>query len=336
MEPGLTVLQSFPEPRSTTNPYLHMLGDALAATDGLSVLTFSWRAALRGRYDVLHVHWPEILLRGTTRPRTAARRLFAALLALRLHVGRTPVVRTLHNVRPHTAASRTERFLLWALLRRTTAVVRLNEDTPVPDGVAAGTVLHGHYRPWFAARPHAEREPLRAVFVGLIRPYKDVPGLLTAFAETAAELPGARLEVAGQPADPALDEELTTLAAADPRVSTDLRFLDDDALVRAVTRAELVALPYQEMHNSGAALMALSLDRPVLVPDNPVSRRLAAEVGPGWVHRYDGPLTGRVLADALRAAAGGPAGRPDLSAREWDRAGVEHLAVYRQALAARR
>jgi hypothetical protein len=99
-----------------------------------------------------------------------------------------------------------------------------------------------------------------------------------------------------------------------------------------VTEAELVVLPYRDVHNSGAALLALSLDRPVLVPDNEVTAELAAEVGPGWVHRYDGELTAETLRRALSAVREERrAPRPDLSGREWDGAAAAHVAVYRQA-----
>src|SRR3712207_2143920 len=130
---------------------------------------------------------------------------------------------------------------------------------------------------------------------------------------------------------PILGAELAAAAAADPRVSVSLGFLADDDLVAEVTAAELVVLPYREMHNSGGTLAALSLDRPVLVPDNPVNEQLAAEVGPGWVHRYAGELTAGHLVDAVTALrAAPPAAPPDLSGRDWDRVGEAHAAAYRQ------
>jgi beta-1,4-mannosyltransferase len=114
-----------------------------------------------------------------------------------------------------------------------------------------------------------------------------------------------------------------------------LSFLDDEQLVHEITSAELVVLPYWEMHNSGATLTALSLDRPVLVPDNEPNRRLSNEVGPGWVFRYAPPLTGEHLLTALeevRAAA--RSAEPDLRQRDWQLAGQAHLAAYHRAVAA--
>lgn len=61
--PGpIVVLQSFRTPRPTTNPYIVMLGETLRTTPGVVLLNFSWRRALFGRFDVFHVHWPEILV----------------------------------------------------------------------------------------------------------------------------------------------------------------------------------------------------------------------------------------------------------------------------------
>ncbi len=67
-------------------------------------------------------------------------------------------------------------------------------------------------------------------------------------------------------------------------MSSALGFAPDADLVREISMSEMVVLPYRFMHNSGAVLLALSLDRPVLVPDNEVNRLLEIEVGSDWVH----------------------------------------------------
>ena len=72
-------------------------------------------------------------------------------------------------------------------------------------------------------------------------------------------------------------------------------------LAREILESELVVLPFVEMTNSSSMILALSLDRPVLVPRLPVTEELAAEVGPGWVLIYDGELDAAALAGALAA-----------------------------------
>jgi hypothetical protein len=140
------------------------------------------------------------------------------------------------------------------------------------------------------------------------------------------------LRIGGKPSTDELARQLTELADGDDRIELTLRFLADAELVDIVCSAELVVLPYREMHNSGGVLTSLSLDRPVLVPSNEVTERLAVEVGDGWVWRYDGELTPELMLDTLeRVQRGDRSERPDLSRREWDDAGRAHLAAYRRA-----
>ena len=76
----IRVLQSFPTPRPTTNPYIVMLARSLQSEPGIAMSTFTWKRALLGRYDVFHAHWPEILVSGHSPVKTAVRQLFTILL----------------------------------------------------------------------------------------------------------------------------------------------------------------------------------------------------------------------------------------------------------------
>lgn len=328
--PALIVQQSFPRPRPTTNPYLVMLGRSIARQPGVGVRLFSWRSALTASYDVFHVHWPEILVSGHSPLKKLARQALTLLLVARLAVLGVPIVRTVHNLELPDGISRRERWLLRIIDRRTALVVVLNDETPRNPDVPTELIPHGHYRDWFESFERPARERGRVSFVGLVRRYKGVEDLVRSFRGVASD---ATLHVAGRPSTPEIARELEGLAKADDRVTLDLRFLDDHDLVDAVDRASLVVLPYRHMHNSGTALTALSLDRPVLVPDNEVTSRLGDEVGAGWVHRFDGELTAADIEQALASAETlAPDARPDLSAREWQTQGERHVAAYRRAI----
>lgn len=332
---GLVVLQSFPDPRPTTNPYIVMLADSLRATPGVELRTFSWRRALLGRSDVFHAHWPEILVSGRNAPRALVRQGLFVLLMAKFTVTRTAIVRTAHNLELPSGISRRERLLLQWFDRRTTLRILLNPTTPVPVGSATATILHGHYRDWFGRYPKTAPAPGAVGYFGLIRRYKGVDELLDVFREVPGD--DLRLTVGGKPSTDELAAAVRERAERDPRVSVDLRFLTDEEIVALVSSASLIALPYREMHNSGGALTALSLDRPVLVPENAATDALAAEVGAEWVHRYAGELTPAALATALDAVAAGlPEGRPDLTGHEWSSAGEQHREAYRRAVALRR
>lgn len=328
-----TVLCSFPEPRPTTNPYIVQLARALRATDGIELRTFSWRRALFGRVDVFHAHWPEILVGGAPGPKKHARQVLFALVLLRLRLRRTAIVRTVHNLHLPDGISPAERALLTWFDRWTDHHVVLNESTPVPGDRPCTLVLHGHYRDWFAGLPRRRPVPGRLAFVGKVRRYKGTEALIEAF--RCLDDRRMSLTVSGAPTSHRLAAQLRALTGDDPRIRLRLRFVPDADLVAAVTEAELVVLPYRHMHNSGGVLTALSLDRPVLVPDNVVNRRLAEEVGPGWVHLFQGELHAADLAralDAVRADAVLRQGyRPDLSRREWAAAGARHAEAYERA-----
>jgi beta-1,4-mannosyltransferase len=324
------VLTSNREPRSTTNPYITMLTAALRRTPGLEVVTFSYPAALFGRYSVVHLHWPETIvgLGGRRLTGRLARAALATLFLVRLTLARTAVVRTVHNVEPPADADRLQRALLRWFDGLTTHRIVLNDRTACPGPTTV--IPHGHYRDWYTGTRTAT-VPGRLQYVGLVRRYKGVEGLVEAFRSVADD--SLTLDVAGATSSPELAATVTALADGDPRVNLRFDFLSDDELVAAVTSAELVVLPYRFMHNSGTVLAALSLDRPVLVPDTPVNADLAAEVGPGWIHSFAGELTAGALESALSAVRAPRAPSPNLGAREWDNAGQAHLDVYRAALA---
>lgn len=330
-EPRLLVLESFKRPQKTTNPYICMLLAALRQV--CDVDCFSWREALFGKYDVFHVHWPDVLIRGGRRSRIMFRRLAFAALLLRLSFNKIPIVRTVHNPAPHEGASKIDAWLLDRLDRMTTSWIRLNPYTAeLGDGEMA-TILHGHYRDWFPADSSVTPDPCRLIYFGHIRRYKGTVPLLKAFASLPD--PSLRLSVNGSPHPAELRKEVETVAVADSRVELNLSHIDDDDLAREVRRSAIVVLPYKETHNSGALLLALSLDRPVLVPENEITLALGREVGAGWVLTYSGELTSADLASGLSAVARprpDRLARPDLSQREWALVGEQHLEVFERAI----
>lgn len=331
----LTILESVRAIKSTTNPYIVQLIESLRKVPNVKVRMFSYRTAILGRYDVYHVHWPEVNFGGHKRLGRVSRRLLATLFLARLMLTRTSVVRTWHNLERPQGLSRYDHFLLDSFERMTTLRIGLNEDTPFPkDGKLSTVIRHGHYRDWYAGQQHWECTLGRIGFAGAIRRYKGVEDLVSAFMELDA--PGLTLHIAGRPSTVDLETQLTNIAKGDDRVSFEFKFLDDSEFVREITRAELVVLPYRHMHNSGIVLACLSLGRPVLVPDNDVNRKLAAEVGCRWLYFFEGTLTAEALREAIEGLRSVPPEEPpDLHQREWGAAGVDHVVAFRRAIEAR-
>lgn len=295
---------------------------------------FSWKSAILGRYDVFHAHWPELTIRGKSPMRRFMRRRYMDVFLLRARLLRTPIVRHLHNVEPHESGDAAERRSLRRFDRATDLYIRLNPTTLPPTNRPVVTALHGHYRDAYARHPFPEPETGRLLYFGIIRPYKGVDALATAF--SAIDDPALRLRIVGSPSvgqRPIIEAH----CARDARITSMLRYVTDAELVDEVGRAEMVILPYQEMHNSGAILVAMSLGRPVLAPRTPSNSALSDEVGSGWVLEYDGDLTPEVILAGLEEVRRGRrSAAPDLHERDWEFVGVIIEYAYRQAIARRR
>jgi len=138
--------------------------------------------------------------------------------------------------------------------------------------------------------------------------------------------------VVGQPT-PGWRAVVERACKLDHRISAVLDFVPDDVLAQEICEAELVVLPFREMYNSATILLALSLDRPVLAPRTPANELLNDEVGPAWIHLYDGELTAAGLVTALHQVRAIPRQqRPRLSQRDWETVGRRHREAYLRAL----
>ncbi len=323
------VLQSYAAPSAQTNPYIVQLHESLAAAPGVEITPFSWRTALLGRYDVFHAHWPEALIERRGAVSTVGRRTLFSLFLARMALSRVPVVRTMHNIELPQGISRLETELLMFTDRLTKMRILLNEFTPVPVGAKTTLIEHGHYRDWFAKYPSFDPVGGRVLFFGKVRRYKNAEGLIRAFRGLDSD--ELSLHVVGSASSDELAHSLRSAAGKDPRITLDLRFIEDPHLVAEIGEASLIVLPYPEMHNSGSVLAALSLERPVLVPNNDFNRALAEEVGSDWVIRFDGDLKPSDIELALSQAEA-QRGRPDLSRRGWSEAGRRYLDAYRRAI----
>lgn len=332
----IRVMQSFTVPRPTTNPYIVQLDRALAEQPGVEHLRLSRPRALLTHIDVLHLHWPETLIEGSSAWRRLLKRAYLRALLVKMRLDGGALVRTAHNVEIPRDATPAERRLLERIEERTDYRILLTADTRLPWSSPSAVIPHGHYVDWFADTPGRDPDPDVLGFVGLVRRYKGVEGLIEAFAATATAAPGMRLRICGNPTSGALAEEIRLLAREDPRIELDLRYLPEAEFASAIKGCRGIVLPYRFMHNSGSVLAALSLSRPVLVPRTVVNEALGAEVGRGWVYMFDGDLSAEDLVAFWRAVSRGPQGSPDLSRRDWSHSGADHAAAYRRAVARRR
>ena len=154
-------------------------------------------------------------------------------------------------------------------------------------------------------------------FFGTIAPYKNIPRLIEAF-RAGFEDDDMTLIIAGQCASASELARVQSAAANDDRIRIIARHIPPAEVQVFLNCADLVVLPYSEILNSGSAILALSFDRPVLVPDQGAMPELRSVVSARWLRCYSGDLTPEVLIDAVIWARGIQNGEcPDLQTLEW-------------------
>jgi len=322
----LTVLQGERWPDPAANPYIPLLYAALGNVD-IQVEPFSWKSALFARYEILHVHWPEYLVRKRTALRTLVGRGLLALLLVRLRLCGIPMVWTVHNPAPHEALPQNGRRWMQALKSAVKLEIHLTESTMVDSRGNAALIPHGHYRDWYQGDyGPASRGSL--LFFGQLRAYKRIEDLIDGFLES--DLP-ARLRIVGS-GDTSFVDQLRRRTRNDRRIDIVHQRLTDSALADEIAAAEVVVLPYP-ITNSGSILLALSLGRPVVTLRTASTLSLSREVGPGWIGFVDDMTSRESLQTSIEAVMAAERIRPpDLSARDWPRIADAHRAAYERAL----
>lgn len=329
------------------NPYQSLLYTALGQR-GVTVTELSGRG-LAAQADIFHIHWPDLIPARPSLLLAVARSLLYTGLIWFMKRRGTRIVWTVHNLEPHEVhhPRLSARFLGW-FRRRVDGVILLSRANQramleaFPELTAAPSVIVpiGHYRGVYPEPP--DRESARAaldltdrarvaLFFGLLRPFKQVEALI----ETARQLDDPELTViiAGKADDPAYVARLRAAAGDDSRIRLIPGFVPDSRVSLLFAAADLVVLPFRDVTNSSSAVLAVSLNKPVLVPSMGSLPELAAVVGPQWVRLYGGVLDPPTLAAALDWA--NTPGRPpcaDLSALDWKRIAERTEAFYRAVL----
>lgn len=167
---------------------------------------------------------------------------------------------------------------------------------------------------------------------GLVRPYKGTDVLLEAFTRVS----GAELWVVGMPRMPI--EPLRELAARAPGTVRFVdRFITDPEIPAFMRRADIVALPYRNIEQSGVLYTALAFGRPLVLSDVGGFPEVA-ELGAARLAPVGDP---EALAEVLQDLLGDPAARELLAAGaleaarghySWDEIGRKTVALYERLL----
>lgn len=314
-------------PRWEQNPYLTILylaaeADGWYIDGGVSFATLASDVAGLRRGDVFHVQWTSPVTAGAADLGDALARAdrFERLLEDLRRRG-VHVLWTVHNSVAHdTPFEDAELRVNAALARWCTRVIQLHDQTrssllPTTDLPADRivTLTHCSYAGIYPEQPSAEDArrligcPEGVPTVGLIgqlRPYKGVDVLLEAAGLAARKLEDLVVLLAGR-TEPEQVAQIDALLPPSVQVLRHHDFLDPGDITAWYQASNVIALPYRRILNSGSALLAATVGRPVILPDDTPLRAVYADEP--WVDFYDAGSPTASLAEAIVCRATGDA-----------------------------
>jgi beta-1,4-mannosyltransferase len=341
---------TFPNDKSKSgNPYCTLLYSNLEKV-GVLVEPFTPRRAFWGKYAVFHLHWPEYYLSGP--PLKAFVGTFGLLFFVAwLRFRGSRIVWTAHNLHSHNKRYlRTERWFWRTLTPMLDGYIALSETSarlareefPALRTTPVSVIPHGDYRGSYPATITATDARARlgipgeqsvVLFFGGINPYKNVPHLIEMFQRAA--MSNSTLIIAGRPSSHEVEQQVKATVCENGRIQLHLQRIPDEQVQVFFKAADLVVLPFLEILNSGSAILALSFDKPVLVPDAGSLPELQSQVGSEWVRTYHGDLSEAELEAAIEWSHDQKrALQANLAPFAWPSIARETLALYEKLVAA--
>jgi glycosyltransferase involved in cell wall biosynthesis len=164
----------------------------------------------------------------------------------------------------HTQKMKTELCQDFSVSEKKVTIIRHPINNAFPD-----TTL----TPSEAKQKLGLREEEKAVlFIGKLRPYKGIEYLLDAFRQLVDQHPDYRLILAGEPkkGSEAYREEIQQALEKDfkpGQIILRIQFIPDNEMELYLKAADVLALPYKEIFQSGVLFLAYSYGLPVVATD---------------------------------------------------------------------
>lgn len=311
-----------------------------------TVEEYSHKKALLEKFDIVHFHWPDGYINQKNFLKTLQRSVLLSFILMVVKLRGSKIVWTVHNVVPHDAfhPSYSASFMRW-FAKQCDGLIFMSEESKstffttyaCKENIHYAIIPHGHYRSSYPApipqeiAKHQLGLPANKkvlLFFGMIKPYKNIDSLMALFNQ--AKLESYILVVAGNTDSPELKERLEDYAR-NPNIHLVLKFIPDDKLHIYLSAADTVILPYKSILNSGALLLALSFNKPVIAPHIGAFVSLQQELGRKWIYSYAEELEINALKNALLYLETQDHSQPcPLENYDWDKIAASTLHFYRQ------
>lgn len=202
-------------------------------------------------------------------------RKLVALIAIRL--GNKKLVWTMHNRISHEKESGKWSNILSSLLIRWADMIVIHSEESRAllserSKVFLSKVVHiphpdfiGVYGPVLPSAIHQVENPIKLVFIGAIKPYKNIELLI----RLAQRFPDSiEISILGNPNTPEYKNEILKSSEGLSNIHVKLEFIPDEDLPEILSKTDLVILPYnlESSLNSGTVILAFSYQKTVICP----------------------------------------------------------------------
>lgn len=275
-------------PYGPRNPYQSNLATALRrkgiAVSAVKDTSFTNLKHSVANQDILHLHWtspylinPKIsksmemafqFLKILTQQKRRGRKLVWTIHNLGEHERRHPgfelfchrlLARLVDGIIVHSRYAREQATKAYRLGRRTGKI------HIIPHGNYIGNYPNDISRGQARAELHIGAEKKVFLFLGQIRPYKGVPGLISAFKKIAQG--NEVLILAGKPLNDEIEIQLKQLVGEGKDIIYSPKFVEGEEIQVFMKAADAVVFPFEDIFTSGSVLLAMSFAKTVIAPD---------------------------------------------------------------------
>ncbi|QNE38258.1 glycosyltransferase [Hymenobacter sp. NBH84] len=317
------------------NPYNYILYKSIEEENCVVYdFVFSLKSVIKYilnvNYKVFHIHWPTYVLFGNNERKANIRMNILFLFIKYIKMRGVKVVWTVHNLEAHEGNfPDLQKSLANFMYRQTDGFISLNkpglyiikEMSSNQANQRYVHLAHPHYKEYYnntitklQARKKLEipEDKFVFLFLGQIRPYKNVTGLIEAY--NKMDNTNTLLLIAGK-----VHKDMIGVLN-DIEVNKNIvlydSFIKDEELQTYFNCADLVVTPYDKVFNSGSIFLNLSFNRPTLASDSGALEELSTVVGTEWIKLYKGALSADHLMNCMRDVTTRLEGKPNLIAFE--------------------
>ncbi len=274
------------------------------------------------------MHWPDKFFANEFSLRTFKAWIKIALIQSLKWLHGTRFIWVAHNARPHESTAPIS-LITRIFLKSLDGIIYLSHysHSLVHDLYGSSVekaeliTVHGHYlenKITPLKNPPSIMQDIHLSYFGRIRRYKNIHRLVALIGMMSDR--NITLTITGTYQCNDLAIQIENTARSSSHIQLDMRstVIPDADLESVIDNCHAVILPYRDILNSGAALLALSRNRPILAPAIGGFLELQKKAGSDWVRLYHGELTLDVFEAFVKFLRERPLLiSPDLSAYNW-------------------